>query len=479
MKSKVRNRFLSPLALWVLLVAAFAGTPFRKVEAKPWVTAYVGSWWFNWDDNGAMPMRDINFNGMTVCDYMAINPSATAPFIDTSNNYSINMDKLTSMAHAAGIKCTLTCGSWATETNFLIAAKPSNLPTFVDSLVSFVKAHNFDGVDIDWEPLLETDSSRYVGLMQALRQALPSPQYIITTTAGNGFAYSVYAAAQDDVDQINLMTYDLGYPASGYTSIYAGAVYSAGHVDPFDNKTPVSSCNYLVQQLEAAGVSASKIGIGCEPGGQLWPGISGPYQSIANVKNFKQDISYNTIMAAYYDSTLYHWDPVAKASYLSDSSSNSSADWFLSYDDTTALKAKLSYIDSAGIGGLIIYEIGMCYDKTDSSNPFLAVTQRFLDGVSAVNGPSRNIPNSPGLAQNYPNPFNPTTRIEYSIAKRGQVSLDVFNVLGEKVATLYSGVRSPGDYSATFNGASLASGVYFYRLETGNGVITKKLVLLK
>jgi len=83
------------------------------------------------------------------------------------------------------------------------------------------------------------------------------------------------------------------------------------------------------------------------------------------------------------------------------------------------------------------------------------------------------------LTQNYPNPFNPTTRIEYSLPSRGFVSLKVHNLLGEEVADLFSGVREPGDYVATFDGSGIASGIYFYRL-TGYGFLeTKTLILLK
>ena len=89
------------------------------------------------------------------------------------------------------------------------------------------------------------------------------------------------------------------------------------------------------------------------------------------------------------------------------------------------------------------------------------------------------VPTSIQLGQNYPNPFNPTTQIAYSVPKAGLVTLDVYNVLGQKVATLFSGMQQPGNYTATFNGSRFASGVYFYRLQAGGVTLTKKLVMIK
>jgi serine protease len=83
------------------------------------------------------------------------------------------------------------------------------------------------------------------------------------------------------------------------------------------------------------------------------------------------------------------------------------------------------------------------------------------------------------LAQNYPNPFNPTTNVEFQIAKRSHVSLKVFDLLGRGVATLADEERSPGSYKVTWDASNLPSGIYFYRLEAGGFVETRKMVLLK
>ncbi|HLF20763.1 MAG TPA: ice-binding family protein [Bacteroidota bacterium] len=87
------------------------------------------------------------------------------------------------------------------------------------------------------------------------------------------------------------------------------------------------------------------------------------------------------------------------------------------------------------------------------------------------------------LSQNYPNPFNPSTKIEYSLEKAAQVTLKVFNLLGNEVATLVNGRQEAGSYTVPFNTnkgtLNLTSGIYFYRLEAGSFVSMKKLILMK
>ncbi|MDR9416463.1 MAG: LamG-like jellyroll fold domain-containing protein [Gracilimonas sp.] len=90
------------------------------------------------------------------------------------------------------------------------------------------------------------------------------------------------------------------------------------------------------------------------------------------------------------------------------------------------------------------------------------------------------IPDVVELSQNYPNPFNPTTTIDYGVPEAGEVTLDVFNMLGQKVATLLNGEKkSAGRFSVQFDAGRLASGLYLYRLKAGSTVITKKLTLIK
>jgi hypothetical protein len=93
------------------------------------------------------------------------------------------------------------------------------------------------------------------------------------------------------------------------------------------------------------------------------------------------------------------------------------------------------------------------------------------------------VPQEFSLSQNYPNPFNPSTQIQYSLQKAVQVSLKIYNVIGEEVATLVNGNQEAGNYTVQFGSSKetlgLSSGVYFYRLQAGSFVSTRKLILMK
>ncbi|MEO8512428.1 MAG: T9SS type A sorting domain-containing protein [Ignavibacteria bacterium] len=90
-----------------------------------------------------------------------------------------------------------------------------------------------------------------------------------------------------------------------------------------------------------------------------------------------------------------------------------------------------------------------------------------------------NIPEKFNLYQNYPNPFNPVTTITFDIARQSSIKLDVSDILGKNVKVLFEGKINAGTYKTEFDGSDLPSGIYFYRLQSESGTITKKLMLIK
>ena len=94
-------------------------------------------------------------------------------------------------------------------------------------------------------------------------------------------------------------------------------------------------------------------------------------------------------------------------------------------------------------------------------------------------GADINIPKDFRLHQNYPNPFNPVTIIKYSIPKKCNVVVKVFDMLGKEVAVITNDGLSPGIYSVEFNANKLSTGIYFFRIQAGEFVETRKMVYLK
>ena len=89
------------------------------------------------------------------------------------------------------------------------------------------------------------------------------------------------------------------------------------------------------------------------------------------------------------------------------------------------------------------------------------------------------VPRRYTLNQNYPNPFNPTTQIGYTLAKASNVTVTVYDILGQQIATLVNGKNEPGEHSISWNALNSPSGVYFYRIIAGDFVQTKKMILMK
>ncbi len=104
---------------------------------------------------------------------------------------------------------------------------------------------------------------------------------------------------------------------------------------------------------------------------------------------------------------------------------------------------------------------------------------KLSETVTSVEDPSLIVPSSYSLEQNYPNPFNPTTTIRFALPNSSDVSLKVYDALGNEVMSLVNGFKNAGSHSVEMNASNLSSGVYFYKLQAGNFVATKKLTLIK
>ncbi|MBE0539154.1 MAG: T9SS type A sorting domain-containing protein [Ignavibacterium sp.] len=160
-----------------------------------------------------------------------------------------------------------------------------------------------------------------------------------------------------------------------------------------------------------------------------------------------------------------------------------------------ALRIKEDRITIPGPGSFSIYDRHFSYifvTKTGEQVTILADTTQPTTGIinnyGAVSWKNtwitsaddeNTLPNKFTLAQNYPNPFNPSTKISWQSPIGSWHTLKVYDVLGNEVVTLVNEYRDAGNYETEFNADKLSSGVYFYKLQAGSFVVTKKMMLLK
>lgn len=137
------------------------------------------------------------------------------------------------------------------------------------------------------------------------------------------------------------------------------------------------------------------------------------------------------------------------------------------------------YIDLGPYAGQNVY-IGFRYNMDVASDGVLVQLDDVeYQGTVSITQNGTNVPDKFALNQNYPNPFNPSTKINFDLAKSSYVKLTVFNSLGQVVENIFEGQKPAGSYTADFDGRSLSSGTYYYRLETDFFVETKKMQLVK
>jgi hypothetical protein len=162
-------------------------------------------------------------------------------------------------------------------------------------------------------------------------------------------------------------------------------------------------------------------------------------------------------------------------------------EWSGTADDTFAL-----FVDSAKQGEKLyrswekLTGVGYTYQRFDEPGNFswgldgdLWIALLYKKGLLSVRKEESEIPRQYLLEQNYPNPFNPNTTIGFSVSSPGFVSLRVFDMLGKEIVVLVNQHLDTGRYTSSFSAQALPSGVYFYRLQTGSIIETKKMVLLR
>jgi len=129
----------------------------------------------------------------------------------------------------------------------------------------------------------------------------------------------------------------------------------------------------------------------------------------------------------------------------------------------------------ASPGPITLYCTGACGTNPPNWNNGTSFTINIVSGITPIG----EVVNSYSLSQNFPNPFNPTTTISFGIPKAGLVSISVYDITGKFVTELVNGELSAGKYNTAWDASSLASGVYFYKIQAGDFVEMKRMTLIK
>jgi len=367
-----------------------------------WATGYYPGY-----EQAGMPPSAIDFTTLTHVIHFSVVPNADGTLDANANNLSVDYSSnLVTTAHAVGRQVLICVGGGGSESLFQSAASPANLPVFINNLTNFMATRSYDGVDIDWEPLPSTDAPLYTNFVNGLRSALNGfaqpklltaavgayPPYGDSATAD----YVMFAGLQSNIDQINIMTYDLSGPYEGWVTWFNSPIYDGGYRFP-SNGNLLPSVDGSLSNFLSNGVAASKLAISMAFYGYVWTGGSGtspicitqPRQSWTNAPTATA-IRYTDIINDYYQPNLYHWDVSAQSSYIGITNSIRTQNVFLSYDDQRLCQAKVSYARNHGLGGVMIWEISQDHTP-DAIDPLMQANHGALATPGLVNlQPSNN-----------------------------------------------------------------------------------------
>lgn len=343
----------------LLLAAApllLASIPFAKAAPRP---VRIFAYYLSGSQDGDLPAQDVDYGAFWGMIHFGINVNADGT-VDTKSwgmtPYKSN--QMITYCHAHGDKILVCLGTNGVDV-LRKAISDANRATMVKNLVQFVVQRGYDGLDIDFEPLEDQDVPDYTKFVHDLRAAMDAAKPGLLLTAAVASEPALFADIQDDMDQINLMTYDNSGPWPGFKTWYNASLYGGGSQKMADG-SDYPSVDQMVTQFEQAGVKPDKLGIGFAFYGYVWSGATGPMQSIKDVK-VDDSVNYNDIMDQYYRPDRYHWDSQADAPYLSIDSPVFLDRKFISYDDERLCGLKVAYIRQKGLAGGIIWELSGGY----------------------------------------------------------------------------------------------------------------------
>lgn len=365
-----------------------------------WVTAYLASYTHytpEGNNKGTLPTDEIDWNAFTHLNYFALlaNPDGSVTEIKPYNNLNpAGVRAITQAGHDAGVPVLISVGGWGNYNGFSNAIKPGSRSTFVDNIVNVFSRWEFDGIDVNMEPIKSSDGENYIAFVNELYNRLQGMKTPLLSrpllTAAVHWKSEIIAQVQDKFDQINIMTYNLSGAWTGWVTWHNAPVYDGGYKFPgYDHTVP--SADKDVDEYLGAGIPAEKLGIGIDFYGYVWTGVSRPKEQWenGNAPDVEAEVPYHDIMNQYYQDRYYKWDSVAEAAYLSIETGGRKQ--FVSYDNEKSIRAKHDFIQKRNLGGTIIWELGGGYRQYQPAGErdqlLQQVKQSFMTGMSSPSTP--------------------------------------------------------------------------------------------
>lgn len=445
--------------LYVLLFFFYTAP---KAEPNFWVSGYYPAWARN-----TLPPVNIEFGALTHLIHFSFLPKADGTLQNEFGMSASHCNATVAAAHSSSKKVILCIGAANTDTGFRGATRNEVRTTFISNILNKLTTHGYDGIDIDWEPLLSSDSTQFKAFIRELRAALDSisPSLLLTAAAAEDYwdpaIRNIYNSIKDEFDQINLMTYVMSGPWEGWLTWHGSALFSGTHGFPDDPSRPLPSAQHYIELWNAAGIPKSKLGIGIGFHGDVWTGGTYDlYQMWSSVPSLSNDVAYRTIMSSYYKAEYYQYDSVAEASYLSIDDTGSANDCFVSYTDERAIAARMGYLDTSGVGGAIIWEISQDYLAPGNHPLMTAVKNGLTHTHTAVSVKVK----KPPVLHVFPNQLRSTLTASLSGEKLQNGRLRIFDCQGREI----------GCYSR-----SMPNGIYITRANAKGLTLNKKTLLIR
>ncbi len=370
----------NPLALifLALVVGGAQGSSSTLRKSGPWVMGYYMGYLAD-----RQPPSKIDWKGLTHLAVGFFIPRADGSLDAGLAPSTADRKLLVQAARQNKRKVLATIGGQDSGPIWYAVTSSTARATFVSSLKNLVKSEGFDGLDLDWEPLEPKDQPLLLELVRTLRNELPGTLLTFPADGADNLNFpanrAFYAQLAPLLDQLNLMTYGMGFAFEGWKTWHSSPLYGQTPNTP-------TSVDLAVQGYLKVGVPAAKLGIGIGFYGICYGApAQGPLEDTVGTKAggaqllaSDNDLSYANIVTQYAPLGTRKWDSSAWVPYLTFAKpSGPKGCTYLSYEDDASILEKGKYLRQKGLGGVIIWNVNQGYvPGRVPANPLLDATRR-------------------------------------------------------------------------------------------------------